>query len=130
MAKLWESYTKAKKCQYCNRLFNAYIHNIKKGYGKFCSRTCRNIANKLGFKKGHRDFRNRKTPKDRIKGYQYDALHKWVAKQLGKPDTCWNCGRSGLSKRQINWASKSRKYKWDLSDWIRLCIKCHAKYDG
>lgn len=60
----------------------------------------------------------------------YGALHKWVIKHLGQPDTCEHCGREGLRGLQIHWANKSKKYKRDLDDWIRLCMRCHGKYDG
>lgn len=59
----------------------------------------------------------------------YDALHNWVARELGKPDTCEHCGRSGLRGRFIQWANKSGEYLRDLNDWIRLCAKCHYAYD-
>lgn len=57
------------------------------------------------------------------------ALHDWVIKRLGQPDTCEFCGRSGLKGHQIHWANKSQEYKRDLADWIRLCAPCHKKYD-
>ena len=60
----------------------------------------------------------------------YNALHAWISRKLGKPDTCELCGKSGLIGHQIQWASKSRKYKRDLDNWIRLCALCHYKYDN
>ena len=59
----------------------------------------------------------------------YRSLHRWVEKHLGHPDTCKHCGRSNLSGHLIHWANKSHKYKRDLEDWLRLCVKCHKKYD-
>lgn len=59
----------------------------------------------------------------------YLSLHAWVRKQLGNSDTCEGCGSSKLKKNQIHWANKSGNYLRDLSDWIRLCAKCHWKYD-
>ena len=59
----------------------------------------------------------------------YRALHSWINRILGKPDTCSKCGLSGLGDRKIHWANKSGKYKREVSDWIRLCSKCHGKYD-
>lgn len=59
----------------------------------------------------------------------YDALHRWVAKKLGKPNTCEKCHQSGFNRYQIHWANKSRTYKRELSDWLRLCAKCHYHYD-
>ena len=59
----------------------------------------------------------------------YGALHQWVVRKLGKPDTCEKCERTGLTGYNIQWANKSGKYLRDLSDWIRLCAKCHYHYD-
>ena len=64
------------------------------------------------------------------KGVSYVSLHKWIARRLGKPDTCEHCGKSGLSNHQIHWANKSGKYKRVLSDWVRLCVKCHYIFDN
>lgn len=59
----------------------------------------------------------------------YRALHYWVVSHLGQPDTCEYCGATGLKGKYIQWANKSHQYKRDLSDWIRLCGKCHSRYD-
>ncbi len=59
----------------------------------------------------------------------YRALHYWVEKLLGKPRFCEFCGDRSLKHRQYHWANKSRAYKRILKDWIRLCAKCHKKYD-
>lgn len=60
---------------------------------------------------------------------KYQGLHVWVRKQLGNPTKCEYCGIDGLTGLNIHWANKSGNYKRELSDWIRLCRKCHAKYD-
>ena len=59
----------------------------------------------------------------------YRALHSWVRRWLGTPDTCEHCGKVGLTGKKINWANKSHKYFRELNDWIRLCVSCHKKYD-
>lgn len=59
----------------------------------------------------------------------YNALHSWVARTLGLPDTCEHCGTSGLFGRKINWANISKKYKRIIKDWKRLCVKCHRIFD-
>jgi len=59
---------------------------------------------------------------------KYRSLHTWVEKRLGKPSRCEFCGREATG-RQINWANKSGQYTRDLSDWIRLCVPCHTRYD-
>ena len=62
-------------------------------------------------------------------GFGMKALHNWVKRWLGRPDTCEFCGKAGLSGCKIHWANKSHQYKRDLSDWLRLCAKCHWHYD-
>lgn len=59
----------------------------------------------------------------------YRDLHLWVERRLGKPDTCEHCHVSGFTGHYIHWANKSGNYKRDTNDWIRLCAKCHKKYD-
>lgn len=65
------------------------------------------------------------------KGYDvgYTALHSWVRKNLGNPNKCAKCNKLENNNRKIHWANISKKYKRDLSDWIRLCAKCHKAYD-
>ena len=60
---------------------------------------------------------------------RYSALHTWVKRHLGKPDWCEYCGKTGLKGAKINWANKNHKYLRNINDWMRLCAKCHAKYD-
>ena len=55
----------------------------------------------------------------------YDALHRWVYRNYGKPKRCEFCG----STKQVEWASKNYKYTRNFDDWITLCFKCHRKYD-
>jgi hypothetical protein len=59
----------------------------------------------------------------------YGGLHHWIERSLGKPTKCEHCGKGGLTGRQIHWANKDHKYKRNLIDWLRLCAKCHKKYD-
>lgn len=59
----------------------------------------------------------------------YRALHYWVERMLGKPATCEHCEKTNLSGKFIQWANKSGEYKRETTDWIRLCGKCHSKYD-
>jgi hypothetical protein len=60
----------------------------------------------------------------------YAGLHIWVRKHLGTPRKCQHCKNSTLQHRQYHWANKSRQYKRELSDWVRLCVKCHKLYDA
>lgn len=58
----------------------------------------------------------------------YGGVHMWVKKWLGKPNKCSVCGKVGYG-RQMHWANKDHKYRRDLTDWLRLCVECHRKYD-
>lgn len=60
---------------------------------------------------------------------KYSGLHEWVKRNLGTPSTCENCSQSDLFGHNIHWANKSRQYKKDLNDWLRLCALCHKRYD-
>ena len=71
--------------------------------------------------------RGEKSPFWKGESVSYAGLHKWVAKELGRPTICSSCGNK---KKYIDWANKSREYKRNLNDWIALCRSCHRKYDG
>ena len=106
-----------KTCETCTSYFlvSSSPSDTKRNAGRFCSRGCR---------KGD------KNPSWKGDNVGYNGLHTWVNKTLGKPDTCEECGKSGLSKKHINWANKSHEYKRDLTDWLRLCVPCHRVYDN
>ena len=113
------------KCLVCKNTFKTKICLVKTGKNKFCSKKCSHAGrNKSNLKRGA-DNMNWKG--DNV-GYR--SLHHWVERYLGKPITCNNCGLEELNTRKIHWANKSGKYLRDLSDWERLCIKCHQKRDG
>lgn len=91
------------------------------------------IHPKSEFKKGHKINIGRKEEKSGNWKGDYAktvAMHHWVIRWKGQPDTCENCGKSGLSGHQINWANIDHQYKRILEDYIRLCIPCHRKFDN
>ncbi len=59
----------------------------------------------------------------------YGALHIWIRRNLGEPTKCENCGKEGLSGYKIHWANIDHKYRRVEENWMRLCVKCHRKYD-
>lgn len=59
---------------------------------------------------------------------EYRMLHYWVEQQLGKPNICSSCGTTNESK--FEWSNISGEYKKDVSDWERLCWRCHRKKDN
>lgn len=140
-----------KKCKICSKEFKTFACIIKAGKGKFCSRPCyiidwnkripgwnKNkqskwmIGNQL--RKGKPNLNpNKMFGKDNPQWKQnkvgYRALHYWQERQLGKPTQCEFCLKDNLTGKQIHWANKSHKYLRDKNDWLRLCVKCHKKYD-
>jgi len=59
----------------------------------------------------------------------YVRLHKWVRRQIGKPNLCSNCNDGTRATKDYHWANISKLYKKDVTDWIRLCAKCHSRWD-
>jgi len=75
-----------------------------------------------------------KNPKWKGDKVGYSGIHKWVYNHFLKPNKCEHCGRNpGFSKNGttlLQWANKSGKYLRKLSDWLCLCISCHALKDN
>lgn len=58
----------------------------------------------------------------------YDALHDWVKRHAHDPGQCEECGHDGTVNR-LEWANRSGEYQRDLTDWARLCSRCHGRHD-
>lgn len=78
------------------------------------------------FKRGRKDEQH---PEWKGDDAGYIAIHSWVSRWKGRPDTCEKCGKSGLGGRFIQWANIDHKYNRVLDDYIRMCAKCHYAYD-
>jgi hypothetical protein len=125
-----------KQCLNCEKDFYAPKWLELNNGAKFCSHKCYSIHKhdepwnkgiKGSIKKNNGSFCHTEIKwKGTIK--EYKSLHHWIGKYLGKPNICNNCKRIETGKR-IHWANKSGKYIRDSSDWIRLCAKCHYKFD-
>ncbi len=55
------------------------------------------------------------------------ALHDWIHLRLPRPEACQKCGVAG---KPIDLHNIDKKYTRDLSQWIYLCKKCHAKEEA
>jgi len=128
-------------CGSCGVKFGVWPSVAKAGRGLYCSRACGFEAQKgkpswnkglKGYKTGPRPDVVMPTGKlnKMWKGekVQYRALHSWVERRLGKPDTCTNC-RKVACGHGMHWANRSGDYKRVITDWVRLCVKCHKAYD-
>lgn len=111
-----------RECFTCSKKFYTNITSIKKSKGITCSRYC--------FYKRLIKIIKREEQSPNWKGNEVGkgALHDWVKRQLGKPKKCSKC--CSTNDKKYEWANISRKYKRELSDWIRLCRKCHIIFDG
>lgn len=58
---------------------------------------------------------------------EYQRLHRWVIKQLGKADRCST--DSSHESTRYDWSNISKEYHADITDWQMLCRKCHRAYD-
>lgn len=87
------------------------------------------------FKKGHKFWLGKKRPNvsgsnnKNWKGDKvgYTALHDWVRRNLGRPMVCSECGTT--TSKRYEWANISKRYFRDITDWKRLCSKCHLALD-
>lgn len=65
----------------------------------------------------------------------YRGLHTWVEKMKGTPQHCDDCGRTkppkglGRTRSYFQWANISLRYLRDVTDWKRLCCKCHKSFE-
>jgi len=59
---------------------------------------------------------------------KYSGLHKWVRKKFGKPQVCSMA--DGTCSKTFEWSNISGKYKRDRTDWQRLCVSHHRRYDN
>ena len=137
-------------CKKCGRGFEAYPSAKREFCSKSCSKLGRKRPDLIGntftvglpswckglkgihlspeteFKKGQNTGENNWNWKGDKVGYY--ALHAWVERNLGKPQTCELCGDT--SDRKYEWANISGNYKRELNGWKRLCTPCHAAFDN
>ena len=113
--------TQKRICIICSKKFQTTLTEVKRGGGNCCSRQC--------WYQHHQEIVKREQDSPNWKGDNVGkgGLHNWVKRHLGKPCFCEHCKTT--KAKQFEWANKSQTYKRDLSDWIRLCRSCHAKYD-
>jgi hypothetical protein len=123
-----------RKCKKCGKALAKRVRRINTGYCQICR--LKILHPQLGkkrpdmvgnMKSARYGINNRAWKGDNV---GYVPLHLWVKRQKGSPKKCELCGKDGLTGRLIHWANKSGKYLRDVDDWIRLCAKCHFKYDN
>lgn len=110
-----------RKCVVCGKKFRTTYTEVKRGGGNCCSRSCWYKHLPKVIKRGDR------SPNWKGDHVGKTALHSWVKKNLGKPKKCSVCGTTDA--KLYDWANISQEYKRDLSDWKRMCRKCHIMFD-
>ncbi len=119
------------KCQNCGVLFEPRKHNS----GKYCTQNCynkfrvkHNIRTSGQFKKGSNlGSNNINWAGDKA---SYGTVHDYISYHYGQPQICEHCDSVNLGSRKHQWANISGEYKRQREDWLRLCAKCHFKFDG
>lgn len=106
-----------RECYICKKKFRTTGGELSRGGGFTCSRVCY-----------YKRLKELLEIKSSVNGVKYDAVHLWIKKQLGMPKFCEICGSTNA--KAYDWSNKSHEYKRDISDWQRLCRKCHMKYDN
>lgn len=106
-------------CMECGKHFMAVATEVKRrgGGAKVCSREC---YYKYQPKMLEEKFSGMKMT--------YGSVHIWVKRKLGKPMKCSSCGTDDKNTL-YDWSNISGEYRRDLSDWQRLCRKCHIDFD-
>lgn len=134
-----------KICRHCKRQFNKLPKTSYKQWSRqfCCSRICGDKSKKADWlvkyqiKKGQHlspTTQFKKGDNTRQKNYQwkgedasYTAKHIWARNWWGKPMFCEHCKTS--ARKMYHWANISGTYQRDRSDWLRLCVSCHKKFD-
>lgn len=110
------------KCLVCSKSFQFYkcALNKSKKAGLYCSLKCRGI-------KQAEIYSGNNAHKWLGKKVGYSGGHSRVKKLLGTPKKCTHCNTT--TARKFEWASINKKY-WDTNDYVRLCTKCHRRFDN
>lgn len=135
------------KCRICGKSREILPSVARKGKAQFCSHSCQGkvscltivSGNKLGkwndihrvsISRLHNYQNSDESLHPRWKGDEvgYYGTHDWITKHYGQPIGCDECGLND-SSRKYHWANLSHEYKRDRSDFKRMCVSCHRKYD-
>lgn len=98
------------------------------------------VATKKKISKSLTGFRHTKETRIRMSGRSgrkspfwkgdevgYWGVHQWIIQKRGKPRYCEYCKRT--DEKRYEWANKDHKYRRRIRDFMRLCQRCHVKYD-
>ena len=135
-----------KKCLYCNKEFETLPSYIKKGGGKYCSRSCvrthKNILNnpvnipgvKEKISKNHKDVSGKNNPmygkRDKESPNYIDGRSK-INGRIGRRvaftnllNQCYICGETDIKKLDAHHLDRNRKNN-NISNLKIVCKTCH-----
>lgn len=108
---------------------------FKKGIIPFNKGKKLGFVPKSAFKKGNPKPTNAhvfpkmdKHPNWKKSGVSYSGIHYWVSRYKGKPKVCEQCGTT--KARKFEWANIDHSYRRVLDDYIRMCTRCHRRFDN
>lgn len=117
----------SRACQRCSANFETRPWLVRIGKGKYCGKKCSDRSTLFREGPEHR-LGGDKHPLWKGDKASYTAKHIWIRTHAGTPSLCEDCGTTQAKK--FEWANISKQYKRELTDWKRLCVQCHRKYDG
>jgi len=128
--KHWERYIKKVKCQSCGIIFNAYIYNLKRGWGRFCSISCSKKGNKNRLGKFHnektREKISRASNKKMKSGEIESPLIKWYKQKprFGKNSPNWQGGKTIIGQG-LRMSLIYKKWRYSVLERDKYkCVKC------
>jgi hypothetical protein len=121
----WKGGPMEQTCEYCGKQFKVKRSEIRKGKGKYCSRSCSG-SDKTGSKA--RNWQGGKTS-EQLLIRSSKEYNKW-SKSVKKRDkfTCQICGDNSGGNLHSNHILKSSDYpriRLNLNNGITLCDSCH-----
>ena len=69
-----------------------------------------------------------KNRKERIDYNEYNRVHYFIRKKLGKATGCIGAECDSVSN-QFDWALRHGEDFWNINSYFELCRSCHTKYD-
>lgn len=104
-------------CTECGKDFMAVANEVRRGSAKTCSRACyyKRVPKLMEARNANRKM-------------SYGGVHQWIKRRAGKPGYCEFCKTTDRDT-QYDWSNISGEYRRDVTDWQRLCRKCHISYD-
>ena len=117
-----------RKCEICEKPFRA-VNDHTDYKQRFCSPVCFRLYWSKSIRPRLKPTWNYGEKNHSWVGDEalYAAIHQRIEKRFGMPRLCEHCGST--TKSRYDWANIDHEYREDESDWMRLCVSCHRRYD-